>query len=536
MQLAKHTPSQIIQLAYLCALLEQRHQKSESKRFTATAEFLKGAVQVVPVESVFDAITYGKHEIALICAKALKERKLQLQPSQHMIIGALRASIRAHTGYDGVVIDRFIIPSVLTNQQAIQVALSWLQSTQLPGNLIPLPTIGITAQVVVESTQKGVKPKGTRVTTSLRTTTERRMKLSSQRSQRRYSDVARNSPAQPTKLVAMPFSFPIFLGPHLNQQPVPFPEYVTRYLDECLNNLVHHNNTAMSMQYGAELKVVAKMNIGELYSADGGKSAHFRSPLQILREGIAKLSTFTEVHSLGTANLPNEQMLALITSIFQKDVNLCALLLGAFMEQQIRIPLIHSARNTAETLSSQTAPVAVGVWALFSQNHASLLAKLKSNNRSQLLVDIREYIEGFSQQIPEDEDRMYAGKLQFLLHGMQQIVTASSQYISYSLEHQLCNNPKFDKKFTLKDLITQWDTIFQNDALSLIGESHRPLVARWLKWTILVHDLREALAKYTCIGVTGFVNSGKSLLVKKLFKIEVLQHYSHSLLYAFLSL
>ena len=164
----------------------------------------------------------------------------------------------------------------------------------------------------------------------------------------------------------------------------------------------------------------------------------------------------------------------------------------------------------------------MGVWALFSQSLATLKAKLESNNRSQLIIDIRQYIEGISQQLPEYyEDMMYAGKLQFLLQGLQQIVTASSQYISYSLERQLCNNLKFDRDLNLKDLINQWDKIFENDALSLIGESHRPLVARWLKWTVLIHDLRETLAQYTCIGVTGFVNSGKSLLVKKLFKIEV---------------
>ena len=522
--MAKHTPSQVIQLAYLCALLEQRHVKSLSKRFTAITEFLEKAVQVVPVESVFDAITYGEHDIALTCAKALQERKLQLQPSQLMIIGALKASIRAHTGYNGKIIDRFMIPSVKTYQQAVQASVWWLHSSELSGRPIPLPAFGmqtITAQLVVEE-QHSVKPKGAmKPKANLCATAERRMKFSAQRSSRKYSDVLRSSPTQATKIMAMPFSFPIFLGPYLHQAPVPFPDYVTKYLDDSLKALIGHKETVRSMQCGYEIGIVTKMNICELYSAIGGKSAHFKSPLDILGEGLSKVCAYTAAHSLTAAKLPNEQMLALIASIFKKDVSLCALLLGAFMEQQIRIPLIHSPKNTAETLSSQTAPVAVGVWALFSQNLASLQAKLKSNNRSQLIVDIREYIEGFSQQITEGEDKMYAGKLQFLLHGIQQIVTASTHYISYSLERQLCNNPKFDKNFTLKNLITHWDTIFENDALSLIGESHRPLVARWLKWTILVHDLREALAQYTCIGVTGFVNSGKSLLVRKLFKIEV---------------
>ena len=214
-------------------------------------------------------------------------------------------------------------------------------------------------------------------------------------------------------------------------------------------------------------------------------------------------------------------MLTSVEKIYREDVELCALILGAFMEHQICIPLIYTPKNTAETLSSKPAPVAVGVWALFSQNLATLVAKLESNNRSQLLIDIKEYIKGISQQLTDNEDMMYAGKLQFLLQGIQQMVTASSQYISYSLECQLCDDPKFDRNVTLKQLINHWDTIFKNDALSLISESHRPLVARWLKWTILIHDLRETLAQYTCIGVTGFVNSGKSLLVQKIFKLEV---------------
>ena len=521
MQLARHTPSQVIKLAYLCALLEQRNHGSDSKRFTAIANFLKEAVQVVPIESVFDAITYGNHEIALTCAKALKERSLQLQPSQHMIVGALKASIRATTGYDGTVINRLIIPTVKTFQQAIQAVHWWLQSNPLPGHPIPLPPIGVpvATQILVPSNpQQSMKARSKpRTPIGVHATTGKKAQSPSQKPQpsKMYSDVAKSSPVQATQLMTMPLPFPIFLDSYLHPAPVTFPQYLIKYLKECL---IGHYKTALAAQYG--LNIVTRMNICELYSAVGRKSAHFKSPLQILSEGLSKISAYTEVDTPPAAKLPNEQMLALIDKIFKIDVTLCASLLGAFMEQQICIPLIHTPKNTAETLSSKTAPVAVGVWALFSQNLASLQAKLKGSNRSQLIIDIREYMEGISQQL-ENEDRMYAGKLQFLLHGMQRNVTASSQYISYSLERQLCSNPKFDRNSTLKSLITQWDTIFKNDALSLIGESHRPLVARWLKWTILVHDLREALAQYTCIGVTGFVNSGKSLLVKKLFKIKV---------------
>ena len=74
----------------------------------------------------------------------------------------------------------------------------------------------------------------------------------------------------------------------------------------------------------------------------------------------------------------------------------------------------------------------------------------------------------------------------------------------------------------VKELVKRWDEIFRWDALSLVAKSHRSLVARWLKWAVLIHDLRESLAKYTCVGVTGLINSGKSCLVSKLFGLQVI--------------
>ena len=57
--------------------------------------------------------------------------------------------------------------------------------------------------------------------------------------------------------------------------------------------------------------------------------------------------------------------------------------------------------------------------------------------------------------------------------------------------------------------------------MSFVALSHRPLIARWLKWALMVHKLREELAKYTAVGVAGLVNSGKSILVNTVFGIKV---------------
>ncbi|CAI8045401.1 hypothetical protein GBAR_LOCUS25109 [Geodia barretti] len=152
---------------------------------------------------------------------------------------------------------------------------------------------------------------------------------------------------------------------------------------------------------------------------------------------------------------------------------------------------------------------------------------LESSQNTELVINVKEYMHSVltdkSQDDREMEEQRYAGKLQFLLQGMHRTVTSSTKYVSYSLDYQLCNNLKFSKDTSVQDLISKWDKIFKDDILCHVAKSHRPLLARWLKWTILVHDLREVLAESTCISVTGLVNSGKSLLVKQLFNLKRVQ-------------
>ena len=199
------------------------------------------------------------------------------------------------------------------------------------------------------------------------------------------------------------------------------------------------------------------------------------------------------------------------------------------MEQQIRIPLLKSPMDTAKVLASKSARVAVGVWALFNMGHLDLQEMFSSTGNNSLIVEITDYIAGIldpNLKQPESKrtkqsDSKYAGKLQFMLQGIKKTVSCSTQYISYSLERQLCSNPKINKSISVKTLVEKWDEIFKGDALSLVAKPHRALIARWLKWAVLVHDLREALASYTCVGVIGLINSGKSQLVNTLFKVEV---------------
>ena len=52
-------------------------------------------------------------------------------------------------------------------------------------------------------------------------------------------------------------------------------------------------------------------------------------------------------------------------------------------------------------------------------------------------------------------------------------------------------------------------------------DHYRPLVARWIKWSLMINRLREIIAKETPVGVIGLMNSGKSKFVRSIFGIKV---------------
>lgn len=263
---------------------------------------------------------------------------------------------------------------------------------------------------------------------------------------------------------------------------------------------------------------------------EGRKKLHWLADQAITAspefEGMKEASATTEAPTKkpSLSALYNAKMLDIVKTIREGELRICISILAAFMEDQIRVPLIKTSIDTAKLLNRTLTTAAVGVWALFSLNRGDLESIISSIPAGSLCVQVQEYIRGVFKQEPLRADERYAGKLQFMIQGMEETVSCNSHYISYSLERQLvqlCKNLEIDSSTPLQTLISGWDTIFKDDVLALVAPTHRSLIARWLKWALMVHNLREELAKYTAVGVVGLVNSGKSLLVSTLFNIRV---------------
>ena len=289
------------------------------------------------------------------------------------------------------------------------------------------------------------------------------------------------------------------------------------------------------------ISAVCDINLEDAYPVvlDDAKEHSLKSPLQILVTGRKEIKWLVKASSeiiidsnvplkepLKLSQLYNSKMLGKVNEIRKNTLAVCTLLLGAFMEEQIRVPLMKTSFDTARAIEIATSTAALGVWALFSLSFGDVKAIISSIPSRSFVVEVTEYIKGIFKQETSTADENYAGKLQFIIQGMsdRETVSCNSHYVSYSLERQLielCLKLDIDESTPLETLVHNWDKIFKDNVMSFVVPTHRSLIARWLKWALMIHHLREELARYTAIGVVGLVNSGKSLLVSTLFDIKV---------------
>ena len=426
MQLAKLTPSEVIETAYLSSLLEQQphtniaSRTGFSRRFETLRTFLKEVVCVVPIESSVHAIAVANEiPVALKFCEQLKVSNISLVPSiilQESLVSAIER---------------------LCNRSVKHLSFT--------------------------SEASGLK--------------------------KRTED--------PRVL----------------------------YLQQTLDKL------ALKEQHGTS--VLCGINLEDAYPISDEIAEHpFKSPLQILikgREDMQRLvkdssqivnRELNESSTLSISQHYNSEMLKNVNQIRKNVLAPCTLLLGSFMEKQIRVPLKKTDFDSAKAIQIATSAAALGVWALIS-----LDVKAFINTSQSLVVEITQYIKGFFKQEISVADENYAGKLQFMVQGISETVGCNRNYISYSLERQLlelCKNRNIDISTPLDELINEWDKIFKDNTMSLVSPPFRGLISRWLKWALMIHRLREELASSSAIGVVGLVNSGKSLLVSTLFDIKVL--------------
>ena len=518
-QLAQLTPSELIETAYLSALLEQHQSHNQyqcfSNRFNVLREFLEQVVTIVPIESILYSIAHSEKKVAVQCCDALQSHQIQIPPSFTMLKSshiAFLNLVNCHTGFSSKLVD---IP--LDNKELCAMEIA-VHNYCFDLKKYDAKSARKEAQKSYEKHKsKSMRQEQKSQTSPISSTHEEVVEQ-----QRFYL------------LHATAVSYDMLIDCATQEEEYP----------EQLSYMARIRLNAYHQAADKQLDAICGMSLQSVYpitSSESDSAKSLKSPLEILSEGRKKLSWLaqraihasqTEVEGLSStdesdkslSSLYNAKMLKVVNDIRTNELKICTSLLGAFMEEQIRVPLMKSSIDTANILNLVVSAAAVGVWALFSLSLGDIQSLLASIPSRSLLVEVTKYIRGIFKEETVNADETYAGKLQFMVQGLNETVSCNSHYISYSLERQLielCKKLKISRSTPLDTLIKDWDSLFKDDVLSLVVPSYRSLIARWLKWALMVHHLREELAKYTAVGVIGLVNSGKSLLVSSLFNIEV---------------
>ena len=485
-------------MTYLSALLEQHPYTGPqplSHKVTVIKEFLEKVVEVVPLESVGYAIAYGNDYVAQQCVKVLDACVEDMPPSIVMRDCFDKAAGRIQTGMSSE------IEMALRSPLVAEAVSSGSAFTDIANHEYHL-------DMEVGTLEARLYPQGKEALAITHA-------YSLQDVEQKYNmelNVALLELAKTTNLT-----------------------------------LLQTQLFVASKRPGRVNSIICGLSISCLYGISGDQLTLPIEVLQVRKEKLASLSDLASASDTSSSSdvsatlssspcisrpvnksfLNNSLMLKTVNDIRQRDLAICCSLLAGFMEQhEIGIPLMKSQKDHSMALEL-SARASVGVWALSSLDFEHIQPILKQCRGQQLLVQIEDYIKGIVEakaMAPPPDDTQYAAKLQFIAQGARKTVTCNSQYISYSLERQLadiCKERNITESIPLEKLTLQWDELFEKNILSLVAKSHCPLIARWLKWALMVHNLREELAKYTAVGVVGLVNSGKSRLINSLFGIKV---------------
>ena len=464
---------------------------------------MEHVVAIVPIESLLYSIAYSEEKIAMQCCETLLSHQIEIPPSFTMLRGSYKAFHRLLAYYQSLPLRD----------------LEHYNDKQMCAGEIAFRTRNF--KTAAKEAQKSYKKHKSKFTKQGR-------KLHVFPSASTHKEVVEEQHFYVQHATALAYDF--------------FTDYaVAQEVPEQISHMARMHLNAYHQGADKQLDAICGMSLQCVYPITNDSANSLKSPLEILSEGRKQLAWLSqraihasqmEVKGLSTTDDPdkslsslyNAKMLKVVNDIRANELKVCTSLLGAFMEEQMRVPLVKSSIDTANILNLVVSAAAVGVWALFSFGLGDIQTLLASIPSRSLLVEVTKYIRGIFNEETVNAGETYAGKLQFMVQGLNETVSCNSHYISYSLERQLielCKKLKISRSTPIDTLIKDWDSIFKDDVLSLVVPSYRSLIARWLKWALMVHHLREELAKYTAVGVIGLVNSGKSLLVSSLFNIQV---------------
>ena len=483
--MAKLSPSKVIELALLSALLEGRissaNEKGDrhlhSRRYANVQEFLEGVISVVPAESLFHAMAVSEPYTVLQCCQLLLAKQKLFRRkvySKFLRDGMEHAVRRIRLLRAGLDINRYDNSS---SDEVGQDSASKIVRDTSRYLLLARYSLSVegSGSVDIASMQK-------------------------------VSDFCHRFEAtkKPNPLLKMEL-------------------YIDSYLK------IHTKSPEVTL---------CGLNLEEVYTApeDEVSSLSIEHPLTLIEKGRDELNALNKNMSSCSAENANSEMLETLNDL-RENVQTCSALLGSFMEAQVHVPLEWQDDSSAKEIATAAESSGLTVWLMLILP-VSYMKKFISRAMAgprKLIVGAYSFTHNlfhgstsnylsFGESHFNSSDSCYSGKLEFLMTSMKRSSSSSKSFIAYSLERQLvieCAKRHINYETSLETILEHWDENFPDEALAMVEEDYRPMIARWIKWSLMINQLRESLAEQTAVGVIGLVNSGKSKFVRSMFGIEV---------------
>ena len=182
-----------------------------------------------------------------------------------------------------------------------------------------------------------------------------------------------------------------------------------------------------------------------------------------------------------------------------------------------RCESLHSTKQKLHDLVKAGKATSCGCEA-YSSN-SLVLNEVNNTRREQLAIYrslLGEYMEQLKINIPRDDFQTFrimalerrsaltrkgilidkAG-VEFYPSDNPNVVEVQFEYLLELSIADLCEKRNVTEHYPSESMETNWKELFKESPLSLAAISHRPMIARWVKWILMIHSLREKVAKFT---------------------------------------
>ena len=275
-----------------------------------------------------------------------------------------------------------------------------------------------------------------------------------------------------------------------------------------------------------EAKAISNKSTKDLFTTSYGRQS--REESSMLKSPILTLIERREIlhHTIDKSNLqvgeerpqPYERTIEVLSMARGGQFDLCIGVICGFMYQHVRVPFTEvNPVNILKTFQYHIGP--------FKD-----VLKNDSNFWASIVQRCRNAVEKGSRV----SESTYHGKLKFLVTEIDPSSKAyidpiSSEHSMYMLEtklKELCDSRGITKEKPIAKIVDSWKSLFQECPIADVSVSHQSLISRWMKWSLMIHELRQMLETHVTIAIAGLVNSGKTQLIRTLFGFDVRLKFS----------